>query len=148
MNSQKRKIAILIRTSVEQSETRGTFLVFNGDELEYSCKILELPDKNNKPQESCIPIGIYTLVPRSTQSKGNHLGVVGVPDRFLILIHKGNFTRDSQGCQLPGTYFTDLDGDGTIDVADSKKAMDKITSLITEPTPYLVVATKISGGNQ
>jgi hypothetical protein len=54
--------------------------------------------------------------------------IQSVPGRSEILIHPGNYVSgsvvDSQGCILPGLYFTDINADGGIDVAESRRAMD------------------------
>jgi len=148
LNSQKKKTAVLIRTSKEPGEVRGTFLIFENDDVIFSCKILELPDKGNQKKVSCIPIGIYKLVPRSSQSKGDHLEIQGVPGRSLCLIHIANYTRELEGCQAPGCRFLDLDGDGQLDIGDSRIALQRIVSIITEPITYMVIETKQEGTNE
>lgn len=76
---------------------------------------LELPDHRvvytcedgwhgNQRMVSCIPDGIYAVVPRRFY-KGGYAAweIAGVPDRSQILIHKGNQAGDVTGCIVVGT---------------------------------------------
>ncbi len=56
----------------------------------------------------------------------------GVVDRSAISIHPGNYTRDILGCQLPGKYMKDIDGDGTLDVANSGVALDEMLAVLPD----------------
>ena len=107
--------------------TRGKLTVDNG----FTCDTLELPWLNNAPQVSCIPVGTYKVIPRTSPKYGNHLHVTGVSGRDLILIHWGNYaasankktgTPDIKGCILVGYGYADLDGDGLPEIVNSKKA--------------------------
>jgi len=53
-----------------------------------------------------------------------------VPGRTHIQIHKGNYTRNTQGCILVGKSITFLDGDKTPDVTDSLNTLNKLLSMI------------------
>lgn len=74
---------------------------------------LELPWRANRPSASCIPEGVYTLrkrqsavVTRSTAGEYS-IGweVTGVRGRDWIMLHPGNYVRDTDGCILPGRRF-------------------------------------------
>lgn len=68
------------------------------------CEILELPDKGNAPDISCIPCGVYRYrVTYSPKFKRPLIELSGVPGRFKIRMHAGNTTDDTQGCQIYGT---------------------------------------------
>lgn len=69
------------------------------------CYSLELPDLGNQRNISCIPKGKYKLKIRTTAKRGQHLEVVGVPNRNSILIHSGNSVSDIKGCILLGNTF-------------------------------------------
>jgi hypothetical protein len=69
----------------------------------YECFTLELPWKENKRQVSCIPTGTYKVVHRTSPKYKDHLHIIGVPNRDLILIHTGNSAKDILGCILVGT---------------------------------------------
>lgn len=85
----------------------GTFgVMIDQDVTPYPfCVTLELPWKDNKPEVSCIPKGEYRIQRVQSPKFGNVFQVMNVPNRFHILIHKGNFTTDALGCILLGEYF-------------------------------------------
>jgi len=69
------------------------------------CYVMEPPWRDNRANVSCIPVGDYdvTYLPRSASGKYKDCyHVHNVPERFAILIHKGNTVRDTMGCMLPG----------------------------------------------
>ncbi len=87
----------LIRTYFPNG-TNGEIL-FNGARI---CSSIELPWKNNEHQVSCIPEGRYELKKRYTAERGEHLILVNVPGRQLILIHAANDAKkELQGCIAP-----------------------------------------------
>lgn len=56
---------------------------------------LELPDRDNQPNISCIPPGEYICTLRySPRFKRNTYWVQDVPDREYILAHSANFAGD------------------------------------------------------
>jgi len=78
---------------------QGTFgfLVYDDKALH----TLELPDKGNKPNISCIPEGTYKVTKRySPHFKKELYWLNNVPNRSFILIHSANFAGDtSKGWQ-------------------------------------------------
>lgn len=76
------------------------------------CATLELPWNDNKRSISCIPAGTYLC--RKTFKRTTLGGLVipetfevmRVPGRSGILIHVGNYPKDTQGCILLGTSHT------------------------------------------
>jgi hypothetical protein len=91
---------------------------------------LELPWLNNQHQISCILPGVYDLELWNSEKFGKCLHVRMVPDRDAILIHKGNFNKDTHGCILVGSRFSDIDKDGYLDVIESGVTLNKLMSLI------------------
>ncbi len=76
------------------------------------CWIVELPERANQPQRSCILPGVYPVehLPRSASGRYRDVyWLPAVPGRSGILIHAGNFAgdqaqgwrSDSWGCLLP-----------------------------------------------
>ena len=90
---------------------------------------LELPDKGNEKDISCIPEGEYKLTVYNSVKFGECLMVNNVHGRDAILIHKGNFTKDTHGCILPGVAFADIDGDEKSDITRSQVAMNIIMAI-------------------
>ena len=134
--------AILSRTKSER-ETRGCFYVFDGDRSILNVKTLELPDKGNAQNVSCIPEGKYLVKRISSPTRGIVFHVLDVPGRTAILIHVGNYAAgkdiDTEGCILPGLRFVDINGDGNLDIAGSRKAMDMLLATLPyEFTLYII----------
>ena len=63
---------------------------------------LELPWLENKKAISCIPTGDYLMVWGWSPRFKKNFWRIGVAGRTGILIHKGNFLRDTSGCILVG----------------------------------------------
>lgn len=55
-----------------------------------------------------------------------------VPNRTMIEIHAGNYTRQVEGCILVGSAITFLDGDGTPDVTNSRYTLSQLLSAFQE----------------
>jgi Family of unknown function (DUF5675) len=74
------------------STDEGTFgLLTYGAEV---TRTLELPWRENRKNESCIPAGVYTVAWLYSPKFGFCYGVTGVPGRGNILIHAANFAGD------------------------------------------------------
>ena len=85
---------------------------------------------HNIVKQSCIPCGFYTIKKRWSFRHGNHLHILDVAGRSLILIHVGNFNFQTTGCVLVGTGLKDINNDGQIDTINSKLAMKKLLALL------------------
>jgi hypothetical protein len=86
---------------------------------------LELPWLNNQHNISCIPTGIYNCARTIHPKHGEVFQVMDVPDRNDILIHVGNFPKDTNGCILVGLSFTSEASIGESRIA-FKKFMDRL----------------------
>ena len=82
----------------------GTFGVLHLDGKVF-CVTLELPDRGNEANVSCIPAGSYTCKKVDSPAFGWTFEISDVPGRSHILFHAGNVTDDTQGCVLLGKYF-------------------------------------------
>jgi hypothetical protein len=131
----------VIQRVYQEKETLGEFTVFDDsdkklgyDSPTYFCKTLELPNKGNTQQLSCIPEGEYDVVKIISPTKGACFLIKNVPGRTAIEIHIGNFASgkkvDTQGCILPGLRYLDMNADGIIDIVESTKAMDKLLQIL------------------
>ena len=96
-------------------------------------KMLELPDKGNQKNISCIPEGIYQAKKRISPGKGYQvIEYINVPNRTYIQMHRGNYTRQLLGCQLPGVEFIDLDHDGIPDITSTKDTLEELLLLLPD----------------
>ena len=92
---------LLIRDTFTDKSTLGK-LYLNG---EFYGHTLELAWKDTQKRASCIPKGVYEVKKRHTEKskyKYEHLHILDVPDRELILMHIGNYPKNSKGCILVG----------------------------------------------
>jgi 7-cyano-7-deazaguanine synthase in queuosine biosynthesis len=100
-------------------------------------KTVELAWKDNARRISCIPIGTYTVVKRTSNKYGNHFHLINVPSRNMILIHSGNYYSDSLGCIIVGSDHKDIDKDGLVDVVNSKATLSRMFT--TFPDRFKIV---------
>ena len=118
----KTKHILLLQRKYGAQGTNGT-ITFQGEEI---CHTIELPDRNNIPRISCIPIGQYKLEKRRYPKHGEQIGIPIVLGREAILIHAANNAlKELQGCIAPVTTLT---GEGTGDY--SGKALAKLKALV------------------
>lgn len=131
--------AKLIRLKQEDKQTLSSLLFFDEVNLKLSVKALELADKENKRSISRIPAGKYTCKIRYSEKYKWHFILENVPGRSFILIHFGNYYRDTRGCIIVGNSFTDIDGDGYRDVTSSKKTMKRILRVAPKQFELIVI---------
>lgn len=78
-----------------KSSDQGTFGILAVDGHWWHS--LELPDRHNKPNISCIPKGEYQVSERySPHFRRKLYHVENVPNRSYILIHPANFAGDTE----------------------------------------------------
>lgn len=146
--------AELIRRHFSTQQTRGEFILYDErGKVLFNCKTLELDVDGNKEGESCIPEGTYTMVPLksrpdsvtfSKQKQGYFPYLVrGVPNRSGILFHHGNYHEDILGCILVGNSFYDLDGDGLMDVRNSRSTMKELNEALKTPVELTIKRSNI-----
>ena len=123
---------IINRQMGDEKQTLGGFDFVNeaGDSF-FACDTLELSDKGNQPQISCIPKGVYTVlkVGPTHAIPYNHLAIQNVPNRSGVCLHIGNYNSDIKGCVLLGKGYGDLNKDGEMDILNSKTTFTKFMTL-------------------
>lgn len=125
--------AVLTRQPSDTKQTLGKLQLFDATgKMVYECKTLELADRNNERQKSCIPTGTYKITLRNSLKYGRHFMVNNVPGRDTILIHYGNYNSDILGCILVGATYADINGDGFPDVTSSKATLAKLLATAPE----------------
>ena len=129
----KLKLLRTAQTPVKNpQQTEGVLYVIDDNKIIFDCKTLELPWENNERRISCIPDGNYKCVKRVSKKYGHHWHVLDVENRSLILIHHGNYNRDTLGCILVGKEFKDINKDGLEDVTSSVSTMNKLRKLLPD----------------
>ena len=93
---------LIIRDEFTDKSTIGKLFLNS----EWLCDTLELPYRDNQRSISCIPAGQYKVRLRTAKESSSrnylHLLVEDVKDRSYILVHIGNFPKDTRGCVLVG----------------------------------------------
>lgn len=103
-----------MKTAVIQrgkSTDQGTPGVFCCAEVGFSCKLMELPWRDNRVGYSYIPAGEYMVKPYVSPKFGKVYYITGVPGRSAVLFHSGtwagdalkNYRTHSRGCVLTCT---------------------------------------------
>lgn len=134
---------LLIKRIYQEKETIGKMVVVEQGKAMFNCVCLELPNKNNQRQISCIPEGFYPAKKEHHPKFGKVFRLSSVPNRDGVLVHKGNYAAgvkvDTKGCILPGMGLSDLNKDGNLDVFNSTVAMDKLFAIL--PDSFLIEIT-------
>ncbi|UGU15226.1 DUF5675 family protein [Sinomicrobium kalidii] len=121
---------VIHRQKGNDTQTPGHLRVFKNGKEVFSCYTLELPDRNNQTWVSRIPAGTYNAVKHQAPKFGNSIWIKDVPNRSEILIHRGNYYRNTLGCILVGRSLVDIDGDGHKDVTNSEETMNTLYNLL------------------
>ena len=86
--------ATLTRPKLGTSDTQGTFGNLLADN-NFSCRTLELPDRGNVQNRSCIPEGIYVCRWSWSEKHGKNLyHLLKVPGRTVVELHAFNLAGD------------------------------------------------------
>lgn len=96
---------------------------------------LELPWRDNKQRESCIPIGTYTCRRVCSPKFGETFEICNVPNRSNILYHSGNFYKDTQGCVLLG----ESANISTESICESKKAFRRFMDTLKDVKEFKLI---------
>jgi hypothetical protein len=124
---------ILVKRTYLKNATPGAGTVLDDNDVPvFDFKTLELPWKNNRRMESCIPAGEYLVqkMPPTAKRKYEYFYVLNVPGRDSILWHPGNYTSQILGCCLPGEAHTDMNKDGIIDITNTTATLKILTAMM------------------
>lgn len=110
----------------------------------FQCYTLELPWRNNEPEQSCIPPGVYQCGLRPSKKFGNWTGgmvyhIQPVQGRTDILIHAGNTPADTLGCILVGETWRD---DGATALGNSRRALMALHAF-TQGQPFTLTISNV-----
>ena len=127
--------AILVRTYLEK-ETTGILRVVDDlvTKVYYTCRTIELPNKNNLKRFSCIPEGCYKVIKEQPQGHFNytHFRLLNVPGREGILIHIANYVSQLRGCIAVGKDLVDINNNRLLDVNYSSIVLKKLVNLLPD----------------
>ena len=132
------KNVVLERLIFSPTRVLGRMSVYD-DFLLVTVKTLELPWLNNERRRSCIPLGKYKLVKRTSTKYGDHFWVKDVPDRSMVLIHSGNSPKDTEGCILPGEGLANIDDNEELEVISSKRAMKLLNDILDDENQLYII---------
>jgi hypothetical protein len=125
------------------NETTGKWIVFDQDNKVLELVSLELPDRGNRQDCSCIPEGTY-IMRKITRPNGNPAFLIeNVPGRSEIEVHVANFAAgnkiDLKGCIAPGMYFSDINKDGNLDATESTNALNKLYAVLPDVSTLIII---------
>lgn len=99
----------------------------------FQCRTMELPWRNNEPEISAIPEGVYLCGMRLSPKFGLVYHVSGVQGRTDILIHAGNIPANTLGCILVGEDIVDKSGNTFL--TQSRRTL-QLLHAFTEGKPF------------
>ena len=103
------------------------------------CLTLEPPWRNNKVDESCIPVGEY-LCKRIVSPKFGETFEIIVQNRTIILFHKGNYITETKGCVLINNGFLESEYFG---LSDSGIAFSRFMRYLKGENEFKLVITEV-----
>lgn len=125
---------IVERFSDDGKQTLSHVTIVEDEYALYTFCGMELPDKGNIKQFSCIPIGVYDCVKveASASIPYEHISILNVPNRSGVCIHKANFSRQLRGCLAIGDKHVDIDNDKLLDIRNSGKAFKVLLTMMPD----------------
>jgi len=87
---------------------------------------IELPWRDNRNGESCIPVGGYRAIRHDSPTFGPTMWLQDVPGRSEILIHVANSPTDLDGCIGPGDDYGWWDDRDELAVWNSRDTLDLV----------------------
>ena len=133
---------ILTRHTHLSGRVLGRLAVFMGPVRVFTCMTFELPWLDNKNKISCIPPGKYTMKFEYSGKFRDFLWELkNVPKRSEIKIHVANYPSELLGCIALGLSHADIDADGLLDLASSRKAVDRFHEAMNGATSSTITIT-------
>lgn len=124
-------VGILTRDLYDDAYTFGRLDLYDGILKVYSCKTLELPWSCNTVRGSCIPAGVYPVVPEYSPRFDRELHELKlVPGRSEIKFHVANYVKQLQGCIGVGLSIGDINRDGVPDLKSSGVALSRMHDML------------------
>lgn len=110
----------------DENQTSGLLTIKNEEGfVVFSAVSLERGWNDNKSNTSCVPCGVYDLVLEySPRFKRDLWELKGVRGRSECKFHSANFWNQLNGCISLGQYYTEINGDGYLDLKNSVNTMN------------------------
>ena len=117
--------------------TYGEMLLPNGIKI----FTVERPWMGNKPNISCIPIGVYHIKKDDFRGLYENYAVLDVPGRTAIEIHRGNVPTEFKGCIGVGMVLGGLMVEGVLQwgVQQSRQAMNMLMGSMHEAKTGILI---------
>ena len=110
--------------------TIGRLQVYDSSgKLLLELKTMELPNRANAKNISCIPTGSYEVIQHHSEKFGDCYLLENVPNRDEILLHVGNYYKDTRGCILISTDVLFQNDYTKTQLIYSRNAIQKLNSL-------------------
>lgn len=109
------------------------------------CYTLENPWKDNEKNVSSIPEGRYSCAPYNSEKYPNVWKINNVKDRTDVLIHIGNYEKDTKGCILVGS---NVAYNKKNMVTNSRITMEKLHSEIGIGRSFSLIIKRINDGSK
>lgn len=119
-------------------QTLGRLVVYENGSKVFDCCTLEPSWLLNQAWVSCIPNGTYTLSKRNSAKYKDHFEIRNVNSRSNILIHIGNYFKNTEGCVLVGTRFSYIDDNDHLDVSSSGPVMDTLNDILPDHSTIVI----------
>lgn len=132
------KKVLLVHTFETHKETIGQMVVIEDAKAIFTCDTLELPWIDNIRRKSRIYEGTFECakVEATPKIPYEHIWVKNVLDRSGICIHIGNYATgkkvDILGCILVGSSHADINGDGQLDITNSRNTFNKLMAILPD----------------
>ena len=132
------KLAVLQRIHTCEDGTLSRITV----DGQFVCFATELPWRDNKVNESCIPAGRYKLAWELSPREGPRLHVQDIPKRSHVMFHPANWQRECRGCIFPAFAIGHV-GDGAdkgyVSLPSSTKATEKLEGLFARGVEHSIL---------
>lgn len=130
MSSANNKAIIHVKRIKQLGETTLGKLTIEGKNKSWFVLEPAGPDSIVEGSDKRIKAGTYKVLPYRSPKYPNVYELQNVPGRSFILIHSGNYHKDTLGCLMPGKMWGSV-GDKHYYVGNSKAALKEIFSEIS-----------------
>ncbi|MGR5150171.1 DUF5675 family protein [Photobacterium alginatilyticum] len=131
MSSEKSKLIINVKRIKQLGETTLGKLTIEGKSKSWFVLEPSGPDSIAEGSDKRIKSGTYTVMPYSSPKYPNVYELQNVPGRSYILIHSGNYHKDTLGCLMPGKTWGCV-SEKHYYVGNSKAALKEISAEISQ----------------